>query len=117
VLLLRRRLSEVLLTQRSAGEPAAATAQLRPGFVELAARRQAWEYAVLVTPLEAELLTIAQLYRDRDAENNFDELKNQLGLERLHHPGPQTLPADAPHRRGRTCSSAWPTPTRSRGHH
>ena len=35
---------------------------------------------MLVTSLEAELLTIAQLYRDRgDAENNFDELKNQWG--------------------------------------
>jgi len=31
-----------------------------------------------VTSLEAELLTIAQLYRSRgDAQNNFDELKNQ----------------------------------------
>jgi hypothetical protein len=80
VVLLRRRLSDVLLTQRPTGEPAAATAQLRLGFVELDARQQAWEYAVLVTSLEAELLTIAQLYRDRgDAENNFDELKNQWG--------------------------------------
>jgi hypothetical protein len=35
---------------------------------------------VLVTSLEGELLTIAQLYRDRgDAENNFDELNNQWG--------------------------------------
>jgi hypothetical protein len=50
------------------------------GFVEFDADRQAWEYAVLVTSLEAELLTIAPLYRDRgDAENNFDELKNQWG--------------------------------------
>jgi hypothetical protein len=79
VVLLRRRLSELLLTERSAGgDPAAAPLQL--GFVELDARREAWEYAVLVTSLEAELLTIAQLYRDRgNAENNFDELKNQWG--------------------------------------
>jgi hypothetical protein len=35
---------------------------------------------VLVTDLKHELLTIAQLYRDRgDAENAFDELKNQWG--------------------------------------
>jgi hypothetical protein len=35
---------------------------------------------VLVTDLEHELLTIAQLYRDRaDAENTFDKLKNQWG--------------------------------------
>ena len=78
--LLRRRLGNVLLTQRSAGDNPAAEAPLQLGFVEFDADRQAWEYAVLVTSLEAELLTIAQLYRDRgDAENNFDELKNQWG--------------------------------------
>ena len=35
-----------------------------------------YEYAVLVTSTEHEILTLAQLYRDRaDAENDFDELK------------------------------------------
>lgn len=39
-----------------------------------------YEYAVLVTSLPHEELTISQLYRDRgDAENVFDELKNQWG--------------------------------------
>jgi len=39
-----------------------------------------YEYAVLVTSLAEEILALAQLYRDRgDAENNFDELKNQWG--------------------------------------
>jgi len=39
-----------------------------------------YDYAVLVTSLNEEVLTVAQLYRDRgDAENNFDELKNQWG--------------------------------------
>ena len=39
-----------------------------------------WEYGVLVTSLDCENLTLAQLYRDRgDAENTFDELKNQWG--------------------------------------
>lgn len=39
-----------------------------------------YEYAVLVTSLKEEILTIAQLYRDRaDMENNLDELKNQWG--------------------------------------
>jgi hypothetical protein len=39
-----------------------------------------YEYAVLVTSLTEEILTLAQLYRDRaDMENNFDELKNQWG--------------------------------------
>ncbi len=38
------------------------------------------EYAVLVTSLSEEILTLAQLYRDRaDLENNFDELKHQWG--------------------------------------
>ena len=37
-----------------------------------------YEYTVLVTSLSMEILTIAQLYRDRsDMENNLDELKNQ----------------------------------------
>jgi len=39
-----------------------------------------YEYSVLVTSLKLEILTIAQLYRDRaTCENNFDELKNQWG--------------------------------------
>jgi hypothetical protein len=40
-----------------------------------------WEYTVLVTDVAYPLQAIAQLYRDRaDAENAFDELKNQWGL-------------------------------------
>lgn len=40
-----------------------------------------WEYAVFVTDVAFPLESIAQLYRDRaDAENAFDELKNQWGL-------------------------------------
>ena len=36
--------------------------------------------AVLVTSLQYEVRTVAQLYRDRGhSENNFDELKNQWG--------------------------------------
>ena len=39
-----------------------------------------YEYAVLVTNTDYEILTTGQLYRDRgDAENTFDELKNQWG--------------------------------------
>ena len=80
VVLLRRRLRQLLLTERSAGGDPEGRAPLQLGFVEWDVRREAREYAVLVTSLEAELLTIAQLYRDRgDAENNFDELKNQWG--------------------------------------
>jgi hypothetical protein len=73
--LLRRRLAGVMITQREAD------GQLALGFVEIDEERQeAWEYAVLVTSLEAEVVTIGQLYRDRgDCENSFDELKNHWG--------------------------------------
>ena len=41
---------------------------------------QVWEFAALVTSLDLEILSVAQLYRDRgDSENPFDELKNQWG--------------------------------------
>jgi Transposase DDE domain group 1 len=75
VVLLRRRVDAVMISQRQAD------GQLALGFVELdPARQEAWEYAVLVTSLTAEVVTLGQLYRDRgDAENNFDELKNQWG--------------------------------------
>ncbi len=54
------------------------------GFVEVDSkagkRIRGYEYAVLVTNLDYEALTLGQLYRDRaDAENSFDELKNQWG--------------------------------------
>jgi hypothetical protein len=75
VILLRRRLAGVMITQREAD------GQLALGFVEIDKERQeAWEYAVLVTSLKAEVLTIGQLYRDRgDCKNSFDELKNHWG--------------------------------------
>ena len=41
---------------------------------------RAYEYSVLITDLEDDLVTIFHHYRDRaDCENNFDELKNQWG--------------------------------------
>ena len=41
---------------------------------------EVWEYAVLVTNSSYPLESMAQLYRDRaDAENGFDELKDQWG--------------------------------------
>jgi hypothetical protein len=49
-------------------------------FVDTLEPSRKYEYAVLVTSLEDELLTVSQHYRDRaDAENIFDELKNQWG--------------------------------------
>lgn len=50
------------------------------GMVELKQGCELYEYAVLVTSLADEVLSLAQLYRDRaEAENIFDELKNQWG--------------------------------------
>lgn len=62
-----------------------------------------YEYSVLVTSLGNEMLSVAQLYRDRaDAENNFDELKNHCtrghkGMGRLYHPRHKTLPIHVSH--------------------
>jgi hypothetical protein len=72
VVVLRRPLrGEALLADESQGVLS---------FVEANVPAKRYEYAVLVTDLNHELLTIAQLYRDRgDAENTFDELKNQWG--------------------------------------
>jgi hypothetical protein len=50
------------------------------GLAEVVGPGEVYEYAVLVSSLEADLETLGRLYRDRaDAENNFDELKNQWG--------------------------------------
>ena len=54
--------------------------QLQLVFVEKDVPVKGYEYAVLVTDLPYDTRAIAQLYRDRgDAENAFDELKNQWG--------------------------------------
>ncbi len=47
---------------------------------EVNGKMRVYEYAVLITSLSDEIITIAQHYRDRaDCENIFDELKNQWG--------------------------------------
>ena len=75
VAILRRRLKEGLAVS---GRDDAG--QLALGFVEIGAQSEVYEYGVLVTSLDEEVLTLAQLYRDRaDSENPFDELKNQWG--------------------------------------
>ena len=75
VVILRRRLKEGMAI---AGRDGAG--QLALGFVEIGPGADAYEYGVLVTCLEEEVLTLAQFYRDRaDSENPFDELKNQWG--------------------------------------
>src|ERR1700674_1184633 len=57
-----------------------AAKQLTLDLPELTYQGMQYEYAVLVTSLTDEVRAVAQHYRDRgDAENNFDELKNQWG--------------------------------------
>ena len=54
--------------------------QLRFEFIDSSEMTNRYEYAVLVTNLPWEILSISQLYRDRaDSENCYDELKNQWG--------------------------------------
>jgi Transposase DDE domain group 1 len=75
VVLLRRKLDRplVLLDRTQPEQPLLSFAEVGPD-------QEVWEYAALVTSLDAELLTLGQLYRDRgDCENAFDELKNQWG--------------------------------------
>ncbi len=74
VVVLRRRLPEALaLTRTDDGQGELFWADAQSGTT-------AWEFAVLVTSLDLEVLSLAQLYRDRaDSENAFDELKNQWG--------------------------------------
>jgi len=74
VIVLRRALQgDVAISAKCKG-------QMAFGFVEVDGTAKKYEYAVLVTTLKDEVLAIAQHYRDRaDAENNFDELKNQWG--------------------------------------
>src|SRR3974377_816159 len=75
VVLLRRRIKEQLAHNYRDD----ITGQLRLSFAEID-KGEVYEYAALVTSLDAEILTLGQLYRDRaDCENIFDELKNQWG--------------------------------------
>ncbi len=81
VIVLRRRiLDERLLAEKKRLADTTADQQLALGFVEMVKDGPLYEYAVLVTSLPDEILALGQHYRDRcDAENNFDELKNQWG--------------------------------------
>lgn len=78
VVVLRRPIKgEIVLTGEDHG-------QQMLGFIEADRRAgkqiTGYEYAVLVTNTDYEILGLGQLYRDRaDAENAFDELKNQWG--------------------------------------
>jgi hypothetical protein len=75
VIVLRRR------RERPAAEPVADTPLALPWSALVACGPAPdYEYQVLVTNLREELLSVADLYRQRaDAENVYDELKNQWG--------------------------------------
>lgn len=74
VIVLRRILrGEVAITEKDKD-------QMHMAFVETEGLAKRYEYAVLVTSLSDQILTIAQHYRDRaDCEKDFDELKGQWG--------------------------------------
>ena len=75
VVVLRRRVKDSLTLAQNDdhGQP-------RLSFAEVGAAAEVYEYAVLVTSLDEETAAFGQLYRDRgDAENIFDEMKNQWG--------------------------------------
>jgi hypothetical protein len=76
VVIIRRRLPRgTVLTDENTKD-----GQQTFGFLDDAEDISVFEYAVLVTSLNDELLTIVRHYRDRaDCENNFDEIKNHWG--------------------------------------
>jgi len=75
VIVLRRELKGAVALAHKTGD-----GQQEFAFIETAEEVKRYEYAVLVTSLSDEIEVLAQHYRDRaDAENAFDELKNQWG--------------------------------------
>ena len=77
VIIVRRRIQkEAQLVLEDSSKPK----QLSLAFIEEPENIKLYEYSVLVTNLECELISVIQHYRDRaDSENVFDELKNQWG--------------------------------------
>ena len=77
------RARRVVILRRKARTQVALTRQTEEAQIELllpSTDVEVWEYAVLVADCPYPLESVAQLYRDRaDAENAFDELKNQWG--------------------------------------
>jgi hypothetical protein len=70
----------IVLKRRIQGEVLITDDQLKLAFIETEDGISKYEYQVLVTSMQDEILTIAQHYRDRgDSENCFDELKNHWG--------------------------------------
>ncbi|MFZ1415113.1 MAG: transposase, partial [Defluviicoccus sp.] len=78
VILLRRPIERTVAV--IAGDGSGRQLDLYFGDITADPAAKAFEYAVLVTSLADEVLTVAQLYRDRaTGENNFDELKKHWG--------------------------------------
>lgn len=79
VIILRRPLrQELVLAKRKGRGRRQAQMELEMGFLKEGT--VLYEHAVLVTNMEEDIYTLAHHYRDRgDAENAFDELKNQWG--------------------------------------
>jgi hypothetical protein len=63
--LLRRKLDRplVLVDRTQPGQPLLS-------FAEIGPNREVWEYAAQVTSLDAEILTLGQLYRDLSTHQN-----------------------------------------------
>ena len=76
VVVVRRRISDDHLI----GIEYQSDEQQQLAFIDGPEEIKAYEYSVLVTDLDNDLVSIFYHYRDRaDCENNFDELKNQWG--------------------------------------
>ena len=77
VVIVRRRIQRDALL---AAETSNAPKQLSFATLDDPGDLKLYEYSVLVTNLESDLISIVQHYRDRaDCENVFDEIKNQWG--------------------------------------
>jgi hypothetical protein len=76
VVVIRRRLS----SDHIIGIECEKEGQQQLAFIDGPEDIKAYEYSVLVTDLEDDLVRLFSHYRDRaDCENNFDEMKNQWG--------------------------------------
>lgn len=79
VVILRRQVKADIALSKATTEQGSST-QIELLYPDFDHDVRAWEYAVLVTNSSYDLSAFGQLYRDRaDAENGFDELKNQWG--------------------------------------
>jgi hypothetical protein len=80
VIVLRRPLPEALVAAQKKKRRSAQSQQRELALGWEQKDTVIYEHAVLVTNMVDDIITLAQHYRDRgDAENNFDELKNQWG--------------------------------------